>query len=729
MKPKLLCTLGPASLNSRSIKRLEDVGASLFRLNLSHISLRDIGKLIDLVQDATSIPLCLDTEGAQIRTGAFVEGVVAVRGNSQIRAEKRLVPGDANVFNFYPSDIIDALMPGDFISIDFNAVLVQVSAKTDDGVTMRVINGGPIGSNKAVTVNREIAMPALTEKDLGAIEIGLKKGVDHFALSFANHGEDVDMLRGLIGPDAFLISKIESIGGLTHLDEIAKKSNALLIDRGDLSRQIPVERVPSCQKQIISRAKELGRPVYVATNLLESMVTAPGPTRAEVNDIYNSLRDGADGLVLAAETAIGKYPIRCAGTIVKMMQTLNEDPPLTSVQSLSVPVSLLTEPHGGTLIERIASNEDIEDIDNLARLAVDDQALLDCEQIAAGTFSPLCGFMSKDTLYSVLQTNRMPNDLPWTMPVVLPIDGGRARNISLSEPVLLTDHNDIPRAILNASEVYPVDLEGIAQLWFGTLSTDHPGAKKLLSGPSTFIAGDIVLIKKGVHPYQHFELTPRESRYVFHHKGWSQVLGFHSRNPAHRVHEYIQKKALELSGADGLLINPVIGPKKPGDFLAGPIIMSYQALMEFGIYPPEQAVFSVLHTYPRYCGPREAVFTALCRKNMGCSHFVVGRDHAGVGDFYSDINNRQIFDDLDDLGIEPIFFDNVGYSEINETYGTLSDTFPAAISGSEVRQRLLNGEAIPEWYMRDIVQQIMAAETHAGRDLFYEGPLNNDTST
>jgi len=323
MTTKLLCTLGPASLSPRSIKRLETVGASLFRLNLSHIDLNEIKGLINLVQSSTSVPLCLDTEGAQIRTGSFVDGTVNVRGNTHIRAEKKLVPGDAKTFNFYPNNIIDALIPGDFISIDFNAVLVQVTEKSEDGVEMRVINGGPIGSNKAVTVNREIPMPPLTEKDRGAIDIGLQMAISHFALSFSNHGDDVQVLRDLVGPDAFIISKIESLGGLTHLDDIANKSNALLIDRGDLSRQIPVERIPSCQKRIIAQAKKLNRPVYVATNLLESMVTSPGPTRAEVNDIYNTLCDGADGLVLAAETAIGKYPIRCASTVIKMMSTLN----------------------------------------------------------------------------------------------------------------------------------------------------------------------------------------------------------------------------------------------------------------------------------------------------------------------------------------------------------------------------------------------------------------------
>ena len=725
MTTKLLCTLGPASLSPRSIKRLETVGASLFRLNLSHIDLNEIKGLINLVQSSTSVPLCLDTEGAQIRTGSFVDGTVNVRGNTHIRAEKKLVPGDAKTFNFYPNNIIDALIPGDFISIDFNAVLVQVTEKSEDGVEMRVINGGPIGSNKAVTVNREIPMPPLTEKDRGAIDIGLQMAISHFALSFSNHGDDVQVLRDLVGPDAFIISKIESLGGLTHLDDIANKSNALLIDRGDLSRQIPVERIPSCQKRIIAQAKKLNRPVYVATNLLESMVTSPGPTRAEVNDIYNTLCDGADGLVLAAETAIGKYPIRCASTVIKMMSTLNEEPDTATIQSLSVPISLLTEPHGGSLVQPHADADDLRSINDHPKLTVNDHVLLDCEQIAVGTFSPLTGFMDQQALESVLHKNRLPSGQAWTMPVTLPLDTNTARDVEKGGRIVLCDADGAARAFLDISDVYSVDLKDIAKLWFGTESTEHPGVRKLMAGPATFVGGDITLIKKGEHPFQQFDLEPLESRYVFHHKGWSQVLGFHSRNPAHRVHEYVQKTALELSGADGLFINPVIGPKKPGDFLPRPIIKSYEALLEFGIYPPDTTVFAVLHTYPRYCGPREAVFTALCRKNLGCSHFVVGRDHAGVGNFYNDVDNRQIFDSLEDLGIIPIFFDNIGYSEKEAAYGSLSKTYNASISGTEVRHRLQNNEPIPEWFMHNIVQDVMRDEVKENRGLFYDDNSEN----
>ena len=180
-----------------------------------------------------------------------------------------------------------------------------------DRVVLRVRKGGSVGSNKACNVHRGIDLPAITVKDRKAIEIGREMGVEHFALSFANRPEDVQEMRELIGPAATLISKIESRSGIANLEGIALISDAILIDRGDLSRQVPLEQIPAQQKDIIGRVKAIGRPVFVATNLLESMVHSPVPTLAEINDIYNTLDDGADGLVLAAETAVGKFPVGC----------------------------------------------------------------------------------------------------------------------------------------------------------------------------------------------------------------------------------------------------------------------------------------------------------------------------------------------------------------------------------------------------------------------------------
>ena len=385
MAKKILCTLGPASLNEHVIRRLEQCGTSLFRINLSHTKAADFADTVKFIQAHSEVPICLDTEGAQIRTGDFVDGSVTFRDNTFVRAHRRRVPADGKNFNFSPADIIDQLQSGDFISIDFNAVLVQVTAQEPDAVVMRVFNGGVVGQNKAVTVERDVRLPPLTRKDRACIEIGVELGLSHFALSFANRGEDVDALRALVGDSAEIISKIESRKGIENLADIARRSDALLIDRGDLSREVPIELLPRTQKTILRRAKCLGTRVYVATNLLESMVHTPNPTRAEVNDIYNTLLDGADGLVLAAETAIGAYPVHCASMINRLIQGYENGGDADALHYPVYPVSLLIEPHGGQLVHREATENERREAGRLPTLTVPETTLLDCEQLACGT--------------------------------------------------------------------------------------------------------------------------------------------------------------------------------------------------------------------------------------------------------------------------------------------------------------------------------------------------------
>ena len=329
-KIEILCTLGPSSLDGQVIKRLDGLGVGLFRINLSHTKSQNLPFIIDTIQAHTNVPICLDTEGAQIRTGDFADNQIELRENSIVCGCRKKVPGDSKRFNFYPNNIVNEFQVGDFISIDFNSVLVQVIGIEESGALLRVINGGLVGQNKAVTVDRDIALVPLTENDQACLKIGIEKNLCHFALSFASCHEDVEKIRQLTRKDAFIISKIESLRGLSNLVEISAASDALLIDRGDLSRQVPLERIPEVQKAIITSAKQMKRKVYVATNLLESMITHSTPTRAEVNDIYNTLLDGADGLVLAAETAIGAHPIACASMVVKMVRNF-EKPKLISV--------------------------------------------------------------------------------------------------------------------------------------------------------------------------------------------------------------------------------------------------------------------------------------------------------------------------------------------------------------------------------------------------------------
>src|SRR5690606_36555632 len=278
---ELLCTLGPASLNERVIRCLERAGTSLFRLNLSHTKIEELEQTIAFINKLTSVPICLDTEGKQVRTGRLPNGTLTVRENQFLTVHGRPIAGDPSSISFYPPNIVSCLELGDFIAIDFNSVFAQVVEKTPDRATLRILTGGRIGQNKAVTVQRALEMPALTEKDRAAIAIGRRMGIRHFALSFAHRATDVDLIRHEAGSEAIIISKIECISGLNNLTEIAHQSNAVLIDRGDLSRELPIEQIPALQKIIIRKAHEHGAKAYVATNLLESMTSEPSPTRAE----------------------------------------------------------------------------------------------------------------------------------------------------------------------------------------------------------------------------------------------------------------------------------------------------------------------------------------------------------------------------------------------------------------------------------------------------------------
>ena len=720
MIPEILCTLGPASLDRRTIQRLELSGAKLFRINLSHTRLSDLSRIIATIRDATAVPICLDTEGAQIRTGEFVDGCIHLRDNTVVRVHFRRVPADDKNFHFYPLDTARLLELGDFVSLDFNSALVQVIAKEADCALMRVLQGGLVGQNKAVTVERDIPMPPLTDKDVAALTLGREMGLSHFALSFAGRGEDVQELRRLVGEKAFVISKIESRSGLENLDEIAAGSDGLLIDRGDLSREIPIEMLPQAQKRIIQRANEVGCRVYVATNLLESMVSMPTPTRAEVNDIYNTLADGADGLVLAAETAIGKYPIQCASMVSKIIRVFQRDGFENGQFYPLDAVSLLIEPHGGRLVHREATADDLNDIERLPRLAIPERELVDCEQFGYGTYSPLTGFMARETLEAVLDTYRVPSGEVWPLPILLQVRQENVAGMSVGDRVALTDNQGIVHALLDVSDIYTHDLEILASRMYGTTSREHPGVARLMENDGCFLGGDITLIKPLASPIRQYLLTPSQTRFIFTRLGWSQVVGFHTRNPAHRGHEYIQLQALERTGADGIYINPVVGQKKEGDFLAEPIILSYQTMLEFGCYPKGKVVLGGFFTYSRYAGPREAVFTALCRKNMGCSHFIVGRDHTGVVNFYPYDASRELFDSLGDIGVKPVFFDSVGYNRETANYEADGGQSLITISGSMVRESLRADKHLPDWVMRDIVQDVLLGEMRSGRPIFHE---------
>ena len=704
-KTKILCTLGPSSLDPQIIKRLDALGVWLFRINLSHTKLNALESLVKTIQSLSNTPICLDTEGAQIRTGDFADSYIQLRDNTLVTIPKKLVPGDPTTFNFTPLSIIDDIHIGDFISIDFNAVLAQVIDRTSRKIIIRILNGGKVGRNKAVTVERNIKLPALTQKDVAAIEIGKKLGLKHFALSFANKESDVDYLRELTGEDAKIISKIESLSGLDNLRGIIEASDCILIDRGDLSRQVPLEKIPQTQKWIIKTARDMRSEVFVATNLLESMVSNTVPTRAEINDIYNTLLDGANGLVLAAETAIGLHPIQCVSMVSKIIndfETTIKDHPLKIRTPAS---SLLTTPHGGLLINQYMSNDELHRARELKQIVVANSSLLDLEQIAHGTFSPVKGFMDKETLECVLDKNTLPCGSIWTMPILLQLNNNQSDDVEVGEEIALADRTGVIHGTLNISDKFSFNLEQLASRWFSTKSKQHPGVSKLLQRGNVCVGGEIKYARRPELTRQTYQLTPAETRFIFNHKGWSQVIGFHTRNPVHRGHEYIQKKALEISGADGLFINPVIGPKKKGDFKAEYIMKSYQTMLEFGLYPKGKVILGGFSTYARYAGPREAIFTALCRKNMGCSHFIIGRDHTGIGHFYANDALEKLLANIGNIGIELIFFSPIGYLPETNNYGEkTANAAYCPIDGTTIRNALRERKKVSDWMMHELVQ-------------------------
>jgi pyruvate kinase len=316
---EMICTLGPSSLNERAISQLELIGFSTFRVNMSHTEIADLERVIRFIQGCTEVPICIDTEGAQIRTGLMQPGATLAEGTT-VHLVSGEVRGDASTLPLTPGYAIEGLHRGTRMSVDFDSALLRIDRGGGDTAEATVLTGGEVGSRKAVTAFPSPKLTPFSEKDLAAIQIARRNHVHMFALSFCDHPRSVLRLREMVGPDATIIAKIESQAGVRNLTGIARHADRLLIDRGDLSREVRIEAIPTLQKSLIRRSNELGVPVYVATNLLESMVTRRGPTRAEVNDVINTLQDGANGLVLAAETAIGKYPIEAARMIATLLR-------------------------------------------------------------------------------------------------------------------------------------------------------------------------------------------------------------------------------------------------------------------------------------------------------------------------------------------------------------------------------------------------------------------------
>lgn len=322
MKIRILCTLGPASLRPEILRGLDERGTDLYRINLSHTSLEQIQPAIELIRSVSSTPISLDTEGAQVRCGYVEEDLILEDGDDVILTGET-VSGNRERLTLWPRVVFEALEPHTSVGIDFDGVMLRVETVRGASAVATVVRGGRVRSNKAVVMDPAPQLPALSEKDRAAIEIGARLGIAHYAVSFASHARDVDQMREIAPAGAHIMAKLESRLGVRNMDGIIEAADSIIIDRGDLSHEVPFEYVPYYQKAIVRRANRGNRPVYVATNLLESMVTTRMPTIAEANDIANTLLDGVHGLVLAAETAIGIDPLGSVDLVLRAIDAFD----------------------------------------------------------------------------------------------------------------------------------------------------------------------------------------------------------------------------------------------------------------------------------------------------------------------------------------------------------------------------------------------------------------------
>ena len=380
-------------------------------------------------------------------------------------------------------------------------------------------------------------------------------------------------------------------------------------------------------------------------------------------------------------------------------------------------------PHGGKLIDLLASGDTAAALTaeaaNLPKLVINERELSDLEMLAVGALSPLTGFQGERDYHAVLDSMHLTDGLAWAIPVVLGVTDEDLHRLGNAESVALCGaEGEAPIAVLRVSGRFPRDKQKEALAVYRTDDLEHPGVAAMYASGDMCLAGDLEVMSLPAHDdFANYRLRPAETREVFRERGWRTIVGFQTRNPIHRAHEYIQKCALEI--VDGLLVHPLMGATKADDVPPTVRMQCYEALFS-GYYPHDRSMISVFPAAMRYAGPREAIWHAIARKNYGCTHFIVGRDHAGVGTYYGTYDAQKIFEDFapGELGITPLMFEHSFWCNRCEGMGS-PKTCPheaddrVSLSGTKVREMLANGERPPQEFSRPEVADILIAAMKA----------------
>ena len=384
------------------------------------------------------------------------------------------------------------------------------------------------------------------------------------------------------------------------------------------------------------------------------------------------------------------------------------------------------KPHGGSLIDRRVPKEEraemLQRAQELPKVTLGPRTLSDLEMISTGVFSPLTGFMDRGDYESVVETMHLANGIVWSMPITLSVNDYEANGYKEGDEIALANGEGRVVAAMIVTDRYSYDKNLEAKEVYRTDDENHPGVAALYRQGDVLLGGEVMLLDEepNPRPFPRYYYEPSQLRTLFAERGWKRVVGFQTRNPVHRAHEHIQKSALET--VDGLLLNPLVGETKSDDIPAAVRMKSYEVILD-RYYPKQRTVLAVFPAAMRYAGPREAIFHAICRKNYGCTHFIIGRDHAGVGSYYGTYDAQHIFDEFEpeELGITPLCFEHAFFCRACQGMAT-TKTCPhdpsshVFLSGTKVREMLSKGEYPPPEFSRPEVVEVLIEGLQAEKD-------------